>query len=138
MGVGAARSVRKRQQTTAARVARLVAGQMGTDAAGAEQSARRRSLKREVRRWIRAREAARERARAAEVRAGAALARLATGGLGLNVAASAVGLSRGTARRLVAAASSTGEPVPDQSVGSLLEPEPDQDRTPGHRRGGSR
>lgn len=91
MGVGASRSVRKRPQTTAVRVARLVAGQMRTEATSAGQHERRRSLKREVRRWLRAREAARRRARAAEVRAGAALARLASEGAGLDGAAAIAG-----------------------------------------------
>lgn len=138
MGVGAAQSVRRRQRATAARVARLVAGQTGPDATDAGRRAKRRSLVREVRRCLRAHEAARKRTLEAEVRAGTALVRLAAGGLGLNKAAASVGLSRGAARRLVAVAASTGEPRHDPGNESLSEPGPDQDRSSPQREEGLR
>lgn len=125
MGATAGRAVGVRRRETAARVRRLVSRQADADKAAAGGEARQDKAVRAVRRWLQAGEAARRRARAADERAGAALVRLAANDAGLSAAAAAVGLSRATARRLVAAASSTGQQTNAAGSGTGSDPELD-------------
>lgn len=123
MGVTAGRAVDARRREAATRAIRLVSRQAQVDEVAAGGAARRKRAVREVRRWLRAGEAARRRARTADERAGAALVRLAASDAGLSAAAATVGLSRATARRLVAAASSTGQQTGAAGSGNASDPE---------------
>jgi hypothetical protein len=123
MGVTAGRAVGARRREAATRASRLVSRQAQVDEVAAGGAARRNRAVREVRRWLRSGEAALRRAQVADERAGAALVRLAAQGTGLGSAAAAAGLTRATARRLVAAASSTGQPTDTAGSGAASDPE---------------
>lgn len=123
MGVEAGRAVRARRRASAARAGRLSGGARAADAASTGGAAARRGSVREVRRWMRARDTALQAAIDAEARAGVALVGLAAHGPGLTWAATRVGITRGVARRLVAAASSTAERIQGVKPGLVAEPE---------------
>lgn len=123
MGVEAGRAVCARRRVSAARVRRFSGSGRVADAVAGDGASARRGCVREVRRWLRARETAVQVAIDAEARAGAALVRLASQGSGLTWAATQVGISRGVARRLVEAASSTARRTQDAGAGLTSEPE---------------
>jgi hypothetical protein len=101
MGVEAGKAIRARQRETATRVDRLIAKRDGHGPSGSIRRERIQAATRDGRRALRARDAAQGAVHAAEVRVGAALARIAAEGLSSNEAFEVLGLSKSVGRRLV-------------------------------------
>jgi hypothetical protein len=101
MGVEAGKAIRARQRETATRVDRLIAKRDEHGPIGSIRRERIKAATRDGRRALRARDAAQGAVHGAEVRVGAALARIAAQGLSCNEAFEVLGLSKSVGRRLL-------------------------------------
>ena len=115
MGVVATKAIQVRRRSTDVRIDRLVAQRDASDAGRSARNQRIKAATRDARKALRAKAAADRAGETAEVRAGAALRRLADEGLTISDAAALLDLSRSAARRLNRLPTGATEPVAAES-----------------------